>query len=146
MIWGEVVNSVRSVHLSLLHEFSFDPKLILKDVEFSKDPAAFPFPAELDDFDEWDELVPVHALEDILPLHPVERVLLEGPILPIQKVNFTSKIELEGLFITILNYEKEWAKSLKIMTPAMEKFLERAFASQALKLATRLGFSKLGAV
>jgi len=146
MIWGEIVNSVRSVHLSLLHEFAFDPKVMLKDVEFSEDPATFPFPKELDDFDEWDELLPIPALEDILPLHPVERVLLEGPILPIQKVEFQSKIELEGLFISILNYEKEWASKLKLMTPSMEKFLERACASQALKLSTRLGFNKLGTV
>jgi hypothetical protein len=146
MIWGEVINSVRSAHLSLIHEFNIDPKIFLNDIEFTRAKTEFPFPQEIDDFDEWDELLPVPALEDILPLHPVERVLLEGPILPIQKIQFQSKIELDGLFITILNYEKEWAEKSKIMTPAIEKFLERIYASQALKLATRLGFSRLGTV
>jgi hypothetical protein len=145
MIWGEVVNSVRSIHLSLIHEFALDPKLILKDVEFTTSPV-FPFPKEIDDFDEWDELLPVPALEDILPLHPVERVLLEGPILPIQKVEFQNRGELEELFHTIFAYEKEWSQKLKVLTPSTEKFLERACATQALKLSTRLGFNKLGTV
>jgi hypothetical protein len=145
MIWGEVVNSVRSIHLSLLHEFSIDPKLFLKDIEFA-DAETLIFPRQVDDFEEWDELIPAQALEDILPFHPIERVLLEGPLLPIQKVEFQSKVELEELFRSILHFEKEWAKHFKLLAPPTEKFLERACAAQALKLSTRLGFSRLGAV
>ena len=145
MIWGEVVNSVRSIHLSLLHEFSIDPKLFLKDVEFA-DVEILIFPRQLDDFDEWDELIPAQALEDILPFHPVERVLLEGPLLPIQKVEFQSRIELEALFRQVLYFEKEWMKHFRLLDPSIEKFLERTCAAQALKLSTRLGFTRLGAV
>jgi hypothetical protein len=145
MIWGEVVNSVRSLHLGLIHEFSLDPKLFLKDVEL-KNGVHLHFPEALDDFDEWDELIPPPSLEDVLPIHPVERVILEGPLLPIQKVNFNSQAELELLFQSIFILEKEWLKAVGTLNPNIEKFMERGCAVQALKLSTRLGFRKLGTV
>lgn len=145
MIWGEVINSVRHIHLSFIQEFTVEPKLLLKDIEL-KNAAHVMFPEALDDFDEWDEFIPSPQLEDILPLHPVERVLLEGPLLPIQKVSFKTLSEVELLFRSIFILEKEWMEILSLQNPSTEKFMERASASQALRLSTRLGFRKLGAV
>jgi len=145
MIWGEVINLVRHIHLGLLQEFSLEPTLLMKDIEL-KGASDFVFPDAVDDFEEWDELVPSPSLEDILPHHPVERVLLEGPLLPIQKVKFHSLKEAEKLFENVLKLEKEWASELKILTPDFEKFLGHFCQAQALKLSTRLGFRKIGAV
>ena len=139
MIWGEIINSLRSIHLSLTQEFEIDPKCFLEDVDF-KNLAPFPFPKEIDDFDEWNELIPSPALEDLLPHHPVERVLLEGPILPIQKIEFYSKKEITNLFQSILACELLWAGQLNLLTPEMKKYLERACSASALRCASRLGY------
>jgi hypothetical protein len=145
MIWGEVVNSVRSIHLGLLEECGVDPQHLLKDVDL-KGRELFAFPEAIDDFEDWNEFVPAQALEDILPLHPVERVILEGPLLPIQKIKFNSSREVDTLFSSILALEKEWAEALKLMNPKTQTFLERMCGTQALRLSTRAGFRKLGTV
>jgi hypothetical protein len=144
MIWGEIVNSVRRIHFDFLNEFGIDPRLCLKDVPLTTE--GFPYPEQIDDFDEWNEYIPSPEVEDILPLHPVERILIEGPLLPIQKVAFHSKSEVDVLFASLLGLQKEWCEKLNITSPERFHFLERYSASNALKISTRLGFFKLNAI
>jgi hypothetical protein len=144
MIWGEVVNSVRNLHLKLHQEFAIDPKLFLKDVEING--LDFPFPEAEDDFDEWQEIELEASIQDIIPLHSVERVLIEGPILPIQKVKFHSKNEIDTLFGSILRMEKEWCEKNKISSPDKILFIENDCTLQALRIAAKAGFNKLAAV
>ena len=140
MIWGEVINSVRNLHLKLHQEFSLDPKLFLKDVELQS-AADFPFPNAEDDFDEWDEYSIPPELADVIPLHSVERALIEGPILPIQKVKFQSKNEIDSLFGSILRLEKEWCEKTKTASPDKILFIENDCTLQALRISAKAGFN-----
>jgi len=141
MIWGEVINSVRRIHLDLVQECSVPAALVSKDAELTD--AEIPFPEAVDDFDEWEEIAIPPELQDIIPLHPVERALIEGPVLPIQQVRFVSSAEIERLFASILVLEKDWLSKAKLLTPDRVRFLENAIAVQALKLSVRAGFRSL---
>jgi len=141
MIWGEVINCVRKLHLSLVQEFSVDPALYTRDLEVDSD--GIPFPEAIDDFDEWQETPMPQELQDILPLHPVERALIEGPLLPIQLIRFGSAKEIDALFGRILRLENSWLEISKTRTPERTRFVEVFLQAQALKLITRAGFRKL---
>lgn len=144
MIWGEVINSVRSLHLKLVQEFSLDPKLLTKDIELT--PANFPYPEALDDFDEWNEIAIEPELQDLIPLHSVERVLIEGPILPIQKVSFHSKNEIDQLFAAVLRLEKEWLEKTRTLNPTLVQFIENDCSLQSLRISSLAGFKKLSSI
>jgi hypothetical protein len=144
MIWGEVINSVRSLHRDFVEEFSVDPKAFTRDLEWPD--AGLPFPVGLDDFDEWEEPELAPELTDLLPLHPVERSLVEGPLLPIQKIRFTGKDEIDRLFGSILNLEKHWFQQTGNSTPDRIQYLENFLAVQALKLSVRAGFGRIASV
>jgi len=141
MIWGEVINSIRQLHLDLVQEFSLDPALYTRDIEIT--PIPIPFPEYLDDFEEWDELSVPSELQDLLPLHPVERALIEGPLLPIQIIKFKNPREIELLFAAVLGLEKSWLDQNKKLSPDKIKFMESFFSVQTLKLSVRAGFQKL---
>jgi hypothetical protein len=141
MIWGEIINSVRKIHLDLVQECSVPAALVSRDAEL--DPAGISFPESVDDFDEWEEIPLPVELQDVIPLHPVERALVEGPVLPIQHVRFVSAAEIERLFASILALEKDWLTRIASLTPDRVRFLENAIAVQALKLSVRAGFRSL---
>jgi hypothetical protein len=141
MIWGEIINSVRKLHLDLLQEFSIAPKLLTEDVELPANLVAFP--EAVDDFDEWEELPLPPELQDVVPLHPVERALIEGPLLPIQLVRFRSKREIENLFSSIATLEKCWLEKTRSLSPDKTHFIETFCSVQALKTAVRAGFRPL---
>ena len=144
MIWGEVINSVRSLHLKLVQEFGVDPKVFTRDIELNL--SGIPFPESEDDFEEWDELPLPPELTDVIPLNSVERALVEGPILPIQKVKFHSKSEIDTLFGAILRLEKEWCEKAKILSADKLLFIENDCTLQALRLSAKAGLSRLSAV
>ncbi len=141
MIWGEVINSVRKLHLDLIQEFSISPKLLAQDLELPWDRIAFP--EAVDDFDEWEELPLPSELQDLIPLHPVERALIEGPLLPIQLVRFRSKREVESLFSAISSLEKDWLQKTRTFSPDKAQFIETFCSVQALKTSVRAGFRPL---
>jgi hypothetical protein len=141
MIWGEVINSIRKLHLDLIQVFSLSPKLYSADIELP--PALIGFPEALDDFDEWDELPLPPELQDLVPLHPVERALIEGPLLPIQLVRFRSRREIESLFSSITTLEKSWLEKSGAGSPDKIHFIETFCSVQALKTAVRAGFRPL---
>ncbi len=144
MIWGEVINCVRTLHLDLMNEFAVDSRLFSKDLELKA--ASIPFPEAIDDFDEWLEPILPESLQDVIPLHPVERALIEGPLLPIQKVSFNTKSDVDALFAAIIACEKEWCEKNGVSTPAKMQFIENYFVVQALKISVRAGFGKITAL
>lgn len=141
MIWGEVINSVRKLHMDLLQEFTLSPQLFTQDIELPADFVVFP--EAIDDFDEWEELPLPPELQDVVPLHPVERALIEGPLLPIQLVRFRSKREIETLFSSISALEKCWLEKARTLSPDKVQFIETFCSVQALKTAVRAGFRPL---
>lgn len=143
MIWGEFINLVRSTHRDFIAEFRVSPKAVLPDPEWEPQ---IPFPEAIDDFDEWNELALSPELQDTLPLHPVERAFVEGPLLPIQRVKFHSKKEVETLCESFLKLELEWLESQNLKTPERVQFFERAKNNLSLKLSTQLGFNRLARV
>ena len=141
MIWGEIINSVRKIHLDLIEECSVPSLLTARDIELES--SKLPFPEAIDDYDEWEEFPLPKDLQDVIPLHAVERALIEGPLLPIQHIRFHSSTDVERLFASILTLEKEWLQKSKILTPDKVQFLENACAVGALKISVRAGFQKL---
>ncbi len=144
MIWGEVINALRSLHRDLVVEFSVPPTRYAEDRELQRDLVAFP--AALDDFDEWIEPTLEENLSDLIPLHPVERVLVEGPLLPIQKIEFSSKAEIDALFASIISLEKEWFEKSGLVSTDKIQYTENFLVVQALKLSVRAGFGKITAL
>jgi hypothetical protein len=144
MIWGEVINALRNLHRDLVVEFSVPPARYAEDRELKRDVVAFP--SALDDFDEWIEPTLEEHLSDLIPLHPVERVLVEGPLLPIQKIAFSSKSEIDALFATIISLEKEWFEKSGLASTDKIQYIENFLVVQALKLSVRAGFGKITAL
>ncbi len=141
MIWGEVVNSVRKLHLHLVQEHSLDPALYTRDISIDTTP--LPFPDSIDDFDEWDEPQLPQDLQDLLPLHPVERALIEGPILPIQIIQFTTPKEIESLLASILALEKEWMEKSGTFSNERMNATRDFLRAEGLKLLVRAGLRTL---
>lgn len=144
MIWGEIINSVRNLHRDLAEEFHLPVELYSRDLELS--PLALPFPEPLDDFDEWLEPQFPDPLGELIPLHPVERALIEGPLLPIQKINFPSKHDIDRLFAHLMSMEKEWMEKTGTSSPDKVQYVENFLVVQSLKLSVRAGFGKISAV
>jgi hypothetical protein len=144
MIWGEVINALRNLHRDLVVEFSMKPALFAEDRDLHREIVVFP--SALDDFDEWIEPAFEDSLADLIPLHPVERVLVEGPLLPIQKIQFSSKAEIDALFASIIALEKEWFEKCGVASTDKIQFIENFLVVQALKLSVRAGFGKFTAL
>lgn len=144
MIWGEVINALRNLHRDLVVEFSVPPARYAEDRELKREIVTFP--AALDDFDEWIEPALEEALADVVPLHPVERILVEGPLLPIQKIAFTSKAEIDALFASLITLEKEWFEKCGLASDDKTQYIENFLVVQALKLSVRAGFGRITAL
>ena len=141
MIWGEIINSVRKIHLDLASDYGLDPALFTRDIELSS--MGVPYPRSLDDFEEWDEFSLPRELQDLLPLHPVERALIEGPLLPIHLIEFQSPEEIHSLYRSILLLERDWLEKTRTSTPENLKFIESQCHAWALRMTVRAGFRKL---
>lgn len=144
MIWGDLINPVRKLHLLFVQEFSMDPTLYTRDIELNGIPV--PFPDFIDDFDEWDETRLPADLQDLLPLHPVERALIEGPLLPIQIIKLKNAQEIDSLFAAILSLERAWMIKSATFSEDKMKFAETFFAAEGLKLSNRAGFKRIQAL
>jgi len=144
MIWGEVINAVRKLHLDLIRDFQVPQALCTRDLELPE--GILPFPRAIDDFDEWEEEPLPADLQDLLPLHPVERTLIEGPLLPIQRVEFETREEIERLFAAILTLEKSWLSQNRLETVDRIGFIENFCTIQTLKFSVRAGFRMLSAL
>jgi hypothetical protein len=145
MIWGEVVNAVRSLHLEMMDQFQIQPRTYAQDIELigARD---ITFPDSSENFEEWDwpEIPP--GIQEALELHPVERALLEGPLLPIESVKIIDEAHLESLLQTVIALEKEWLEKARIHSPEKFLFIEQSLKLKWLKLQTRAGLKRLKAV
>ena len=136
MIWGEFINQIRNLHLELLDQFSIQPALFTGDVELQSE--GFPFPEAGDDFGEWETPALPEKIMEALEFHPVERVLLEGPLMPIQEVVIHAD-QWEKLFQAVMNLEKEWLTKTKLVSPEKLSFIEQNLRAKFLQLQRRSG-------
>jgi hypothetical protein len=141
MIWGDVVNSVRKLHLHLVQEHGIDAALYTRDIPVSG--PAIPFPDSVDDFEEWEEPLLPTELQDLLPLHPVERALIEGRLLPIQIIQFKTPREIESLLSSILALEKDWLEKSGTFTTGRIDSAREFLKAEGLRLIVRAGLRTL---
>jgi hypothetical protein len=85
MIWGDFINQIRLLHSELLDHFQIQPTRFTADIELNS--ISFPFPESTGEYGEWETPVFPEKIMEALEFHPVERVLLEGPLLPIQEIS-----------------------------------------------------------
>lgn len=143
MIWGEFVNQIRILHAELLDQFSIQPSTFTVDVELASE--HFPFPESSGDYGEWDPPAFPEKITEALEFHPVERVLLEGPLLPIQDVVLKPN-DWEKIQQAIISLELEWMSKTKLHSPEKQQFLENNIRARFLQLQRRFGGMGLKAV
>ncbi len=125
MIWGDFIRLLRELHEEMFSYLKIPHSAAEADVTL--DASAFPFPRSRNDFsdEEWFG----HDLE----LHPVERVLLEGPLLPIERVELTAEA-MQALHQAILALEKDWLTQTRRLNAESEKFLESTLQTKWARL------------
>jgi len=128
MIWGEVINAVRSLHLKMLDEYNWTPTFIGNEVKFSE--SKFHFPKSKGNFSDWHE----KSIPDALEMHAVERVLLEGPLLPVEQIAIQNESEATIIFKQILFLEREWLQKQNIHNSDTVSFLEKNWTNEWLPL------------
>lgn len=140
MIWGEVVNEIRRFHLALAQQA---PAILRPhSPDFTLDPQSIVFPDALDDMDDWDhEPIPL-KLAEWVEFHPVERALLEGPILPIQHVRFTNEAHFGEFAEAVVQLEKNWIARATRQGEVPADW-EKELKSRLLRLQTRAGVRRL---
>jgi len=148
MIWGEVLNAVRGLHLEAVDAFRIAPQTLSRDVELDS-ARDFPFPESTECFEEWEWMAIPEALQDALELHPVERVLIEGPLLPIEGILIRDEAQWQKLGDAIFALEKEWLeKSVPLQERTTDRMapIEQSLKARWLKLLPRTGLKRLKAV
>ena len=140
MIWGDVINQVRSLHLEMISQIKIDPTLILESLSFQNEPFSFPKPSG--NFNDW---IPL-PVPEILEFHPVERFLIEGPLLPMDEFQFQNETEAAMAFQQIFELEKKWLQALQINSDAFISELEKFWKNEWLKFKNKVGYSRLRAV
>ncbi len=143
MIWGELINQIRTLHLELLDQYSIQPILFTADVELSTE--NFPFPASDDDYGDWEPIALPEKIAEALEFHPVERALLEGTLLPIQEVMMKNE-DWEPLYQAILQLEKEWLMKANLFSPEKLTFIEQNLRAKFIQLQRRSMRSGLRAI
>jgi len=143
MIWGEFINQLRCLHVDFIEAFRVHPSVFSHDVELSVH--TFPYPKDADDFGDWNPPRFEPALEESLELHPVERVLMEGPLLPIHELKLNDQ-DWSALQAAILALEKEWLTKNKLHTPEHLEFIEKNLGARFVQLQRRSGRFALKAI
>lgn len=136
MIWGEFVSQIRSLHADFIEQFQLKPAQILAPAELNSEP--FPYPANAEDYGEWNPPEFPEPMNEALELHPVERVLLEGPLLPIQEVKIENH-QWTDLQNAILDLEKEFLRQTRMNQPEKIDFIEKNLNARFMQLQRRAG-------
>jgi hypothetical protein len=143
MIWGEFINQLRALHVDFLDEFQIHHSVCAHDVELSS--AGFPYPKDAGDFDEWTPVRHAPQLEESLELHSVERVLIEGPLMPIQTVDLKD-VDWSALETAILGLEKQWLEKNRLFTAEHFEFIRKNLSARFVQLQRRSGRFALKAI
>lgn len=136
MIWGDLINQLRMLHLELMDRFAIQPRAFLQDVELNADD--FPFPEATEEFGEWNPPFLPEKIEESIEFHPVERVLMEGPLMPIQEVQLAPP-QWDSLYSALLRLEREWLTKTKLHSPEKFEWLEQNLHSRISQLKKRSG-------
>lgn len=134
MTWGVVIQELRRFHLSLLEQ---TPSLFVPhSPEFSLHTPESVFPKPTDDMEDWNEDELPEQIASWIEFHPVERALLEGPLLPIQKVSFSSESDFLHFVDAVIDLERRWLTSTS-RAHLVPKNWEQDLRNRLLRLQTR---------
>lgn len=139
MIWGEVIQEIRRFHLALVEQVPtlFKPH----SPDLTLEPAVA-FPASTGDMDDWNPDHLPSSMAEWIEFHPVERVLLEGPLLPIEKVAFPTEHEFGNFASSIIELERNWIKRTGRLADVPANW-EHELRGRLLRLQTRAGVRRL---
>lgn len=125
MIWGDWINLLRQLHYAFWLKYPVEPKNISLFTPFH-------FPKATHTLGEWHPWEPQGLTApsshmEFLESHPVERILLEGPLLPLQFVQFKSPNDLMALIHQLYTLEQEWLTEVGYLKPEAQTELEHLF-------------------
>jgi hypothetical protein len=145
MIWGDVINAVRSLHLNLMESLSLQSEWFSQEVIFT--PVDLCFLPSGGQFTTWK----AREVPAFLEFSPIERMLVEGPLLPTERVTIPNEQALAQLSEQIFILETEWLIQLSNEHREVElepslKILEQLWRSEWLKIQTKTGFNRLKVV
>lgn len=143
MIWGELVDQLREVHLGFLDRFGIHPRAFLQECELLCDD--FPFPTASEEYGDWSPAEIPEKIAEAIELHPVERVLLEGPILPIQEVRL-NQAEWNRISETLIRLERQWLSQARLLTDESFDYFEAEIRKRIQILQRRSGMTGLRAL
>lgn len=143
MIWGELVDQLREVHLGFLDQFGIHPRAFLQDCEIHCDD--FPYPAASEDYGDWIPAEIPEKIAEAIELHPVERILLEGPILPIQEVRL-NQAEWNRILETLIRLERQWLSQTRLLNEESYQYFETQIRTRIQNLQRRSGATGLRAL
>ena len=144
MTWGEVINGIRHLHFDFLNQFELPVQVFQKEVTLLSQ--NFPFPSSTQKFGEWEAASFPQSIADGLELHPIERVLLEGPILPIEIFSLQNTEQFNELYTAIFDLEKEWLLKTGLYEPSKVTFFEQNLKALQLRAQSKAGIGRLKVV
>jgi hypothetical protein len=140
LLWGEVVQEIRNFHLDLVNA---DPKLVYShSPDYTLYSNAFPFPESNGDMDDWEPIPLPATISNWIEFHPVERALLEGPLLPIHRVFWNGTESFNQFCTAVTELERTWSTE---HTPPLVLPLhwEQELSRRLLRIQTRAGMRML---
>ena len=145
MIWGDVINAIRSLHLNLMESLSLHSEWFSHEPVFT--PIEISFLPSSGQFSTWKSI----EVPAFLEFSPIERRLLEGPLLPTEKVTIPNEQALAQLSAQILLLETEWLihvsnERREVQLESSLKTLEQLWRSEWLKIQTKTGFNRFKVV
>ena len=143
--WGEIVLTLRGLHLDFFNFSEINFSTFTQNIELSGR-SSFPFPTVTGEFQDWDWDDREPPLQEALEMHPVERVLLEGPLLPIEVIQIDSMMQLNQMENILLNLEREWLEKLNLFTEENWNFIVENLKQRWIRVRARSGVIRLKAV
>lgn len=126
MTWGTIIEIIRQIHLDFFRRFPYLPRDLTLVTRFE-------FPKTLGLDSEWDQIhfPPMIREEEVsmLELHPVERVLLEGPLSPNEQIPWRREADRALIWKQVLMLEREWLAQMQLTTVEPQKLIENAFST-----------------
>ena len=92
--------------------------------------------------DDWNPEPIPEKISEWVEFHPVERALLEGPLLPIQTIHFATESDFIHFTNAVIDLEKNWLNKSVRMSDVPPHW-ETELRSRLLRLQTRAGIRRL---
>lgn len=137
LVWGDFINSIRQFHEEFWMKFPFPKKQVTL---FS----TFHFPPTSGEQGDWYPWEPQWVQPEVIELHPVDRILMEGPIMPFEVVRLKTPTDVSFLVKQVHQLEREWLAEVGFLKPDSQAFLEQKMHELTQQLSSGLKGSSGG--